>query len=199
VNYGSSVEKRFEGFIHTPKNPPDGPQLLIGFMCQYFIENNIKIMKTRICYLIPIIITLLGFSCEKNDLDCEGEPTQIPFEYLLAENSNETCVLKNIDDTEVQVNLIIQSQVDYEKYLECSDTLPSINFSEHTLLAGRLKAPNMDRVVKQTFSQDCTDRYLYYVEIGSGVATMPSDVYYFAIVPKIIDESTLRFEIKYVN
>lgn len=155
-------------------------------------------MKTKLYSILSICIALSTFNCEKNDPECEGEPTPIPLESVV-QKEGELCALKNIDDTRLQIDLIIQTEDEYEKYIECSNTLPSINFSDKTLLAGRLKTPYQDKIIKQSYSQDCKNRYLFHVEIGWGVAAAPSNVFYFAIVPKITDESKLMFDIQYVS
>jgi len=156
-------------------------------------------MKTELYSIISISISLFCFNCEKSDPDCQGEPTPIPYESLLQHKQDEICILRNIDDSKKQIDLIIQTQDDYEKYVECSSTLPPINFSEMTLLAGRLKTPYQDKVIKQSYSQDCKNRYVFQVEIGLGVAAAPSNVFYFAIVPKITDVTNVIFDIKYIS
>jgi hypothetical protein len=161
------------------------------------IQHKFPKMKSKLYSILSICISLLSFNCEKDETECEGEQTPIPFE-LLEGKEDKLCVLKNIDDERPQVDLIIQTQDDYEKYIECSGILASINFSDKTLLAGRLKTSYEDKIIMQSYTQDCK-RYVFHVEIGLGVAAAPSNVFYFAIVPKITDESKVMFDIQYIS
>jgi len=60
-----------------------------------------------------------------------------------------------------------------------------------------MKTPNEDRIINQSVTLDCNGNYLYNVETGYGIATHPTDVYYFAVIPKIVPEA--RINIVYLN
>lgn len=151
-----------------------------------------------------ISMVLVGFFCswactQNQIIDCTGELTQITFDSLLPDTTNQTCILKNINESEQIVNLIIQSQAEYENYVSCTDSLPFIDFSTKTLLAGRMKSPNEDKIIEQKITVDCNGNYLYSVDIGYGIATHPIDVYYYAIIPKIPSKEKMGFDIEYIN
>ncbi len=155
-------------------------------------------MKPTIHLVFSICLALSFSGCDNDDQGCQDEPSAIPFEtFVLAED--QWCMLNAIDETKPQIDLIIQTQDDYEKYVECSSDLPSIDFSEKTLLAGRLKTPYQDKVITQTYTRDCKNRYVFHVEIGLGIAPATSNVFYFAIVPKTAIENNVIFDVEYRN
>ncbi len=150
--------------------------------------------------LFVLISVCCNWGCTQNQLiDCTGESNQVSFETLLSSSASEICGLKNIDNNELTVNLIIKSQSEYENYISCSPSSPVVDFNEKTLLAGRMKTPNEDRIINQSVTFDCNGNYLYNVEIGYGIATHPIDVYYFAVIPKILPETRIDFNIVYLN
>ena len=147
---------------------------------------------------------LLGLSwiwgCENNQVfDCTEEPIVVAFETILSDSVTQGCKLQNIDDNELIVNLIIKSQDEYENYVGCIGELPVVDFSEKTLLAGRMMAPKEDKVIKQSVSKDCNEIYLYTVEIGYGIAAHPISVYYHALIPKTPANAKIEFDIKYLK
>ena len=152
--------------------------------------------------LIPVIslglIIILGCK-ETQILNCTGDPTPITFETILSDSVTQGCKLQNIDDNELVVNLVIQSQAEYENYVTCIVALPAIDFSEKTLLAGRMKTPEEDKIIKQSVTVDCNGIYLYSVEIGGGIAAHPISVYYHALIPKISADAKVEFDIKLID
>jgi len=65
-----------------------------------------------------LISVYCNWGCTQNQLiDCTGEATQVSFETMLSSSASEICGLKNIDNNELTVNLIIQSQSEYENYI----------------------------------------------------------------------------------
>ena len=147
----------------------------------------------KIQFLCGMII-LTAFSCEKAEKNCNEEPQTVQIQDLDSLGSNTQYWLQKIDDEKEIVNLVINSQSDYEKYVACNATLPTIDFKNYTLLAGRMKTPYADHIISQSVVNACNE-LKYTVTIGEGIATVASKVYYFAIISKTI--ATISFNILY--
>ncbi len=104
------------------------------------------------------------------------------FAYLTSDDRE--VYFTGIDETQNVVNLVIRTETDYKKYLATSqgDTLPTINFNEYILLAGRAKTRHSDLILSQSVVETCGET-VYKVRIGGGIGTAPSVVRYFALIP----------------
>ncbi|NJO00245.1 MAG: hypothetical protein HC880_00005 [Bacteroidia bacterium] len=138
----------------------------------------------------------MASECNNGSLaPCSEEITNIPFQAISSSNAL-TCSLQNINEDELIVNLVINSQTDFEKYVKCSDeNLPSINFSENTLLAGRVISPNCGIIKNQAINKHCQD-YIFTVKLEPGVCGAVTQVSYFAITSKIPNSSNIEFNIQ---
>lgn len=147
----------------------------------------------KIVFLCGMIV-LAAFSCEKAEKNCEEEPQTMQIQNLDRLGSDTQYWMQNIDDEKEIVNVVINSQSDYEKYVACNTTLPTIDFKNYTLLSGRMKTPYADHIISQSAVKACNE-LKYTVTIGEGIATVASKVYYFAIIPKT--NATISFNILY--
>jgi hypothetical protein len=155
-------------------------------------------MKNYSILLCPLF--LFAFSCEQEKIICTGEAISISYEPMVADSLENDCRLQNIGDTrEVgsQVNVLIQSQADYEKYMLCATSLPDIDFSQKTLLAGRYVASHMDQVKHQRVYQECNGKVKFEVRLDKGGYTAVTDVFFFAVVPKISSQAEVIFDVSY--
>lgn len=150
---------------------------------------------STILFLCGMII-LTAFSCEKTEKNCNEESQPVQIQDLVSLESNTQYWLQNIDDEKEIVNLVINSQSDYEKYIACNATLPTIDFKNYTLLAGRMKTPSSDVVINQSVTKNCNN-YTYNVIIGDGSLGVISTVHYFTILEKVYGNVT--FNIQYKN
>ena len=78
------------------------------------------------------MIILTAFSCEKAEKNCNEEPQTVQIQDLDSLGSNTQYWLQKIDDEKDIVNLVINSQSDYEKYVACNSTLPTIDFKNYS-------------------------------------------------------------------
>lgn len=155
-----------------------------------------KLNRTRkVKYLLVFCSVLMGASCEEHaPCTSEGEFTAVESLTFFDLNTPYAWV-QNVDDDETTVNLIIQNQQDYEKYVGIrEDTLrPVIDFNHYFLLAGRVKANYSDEIIFQKVIDNCND-FLFEVRYGGGALPVITSVNYFAIVPN--GYSTMSFDIK---
>ncbi len=143
-------------------------------------------MKTILKLLIVCgIIVLTAFSCEKeqsNPCNETGDGTTMEtFDFF--DINTPYAWLQNVDENETIVNLIIQNQQNYEKYVGIrSDTLrPEIDFEKFVLLAGRAIHNTCGHVKNQNVKQKC-NTYYYTVNFEGGVCGAIVKVNYFVIV-----------------
>ncbi len=147
--------------------------------------------------MLPVLLLISG--CEKKDTVCPEEAKQLISNTDFIVDGENFCTLKNIDDSQKEVNLLIQDQADYEKYVDCVKSHPSVNFTVQTLLVGRLKAPHGDFIVSQNVTFNCNEKYSLNVEIAEGPSAVPTDVYYYAVIPKVSSSAQVVFNVQYVQ
>ncbi len=151
------------------------------------------------------LITIVG--CDYKDITaCSGELTQVSFDYLVSPTNgdNEQCWLQNLNESldaqgrpQQQLDLVIQTQTDYEKYFGCSGTLPIIDFAKKTLLAGRYIETSACFVFDQSVYKDCRQNYFFNVQLSAGSSQAFAKIPYFAIIPKISNKSKVTVNVTY--
>jgi hypothetical protein len=151
-------------------------------------KNNLILF---LCGIIGIVV----FGCNNKE-HCDEESQNVKIQEFGDSTSGTQYWLQNIDNDMEIVNLVINSQFDYEKYVASNGTLPAIDFNNYTLLAGRIKTPSSDGVSSQSVTRSC-DVYTYNVTIGGGNFGVVSTVYYFAVIEKV--DGKVIFNIQYKN
>ena len=139
------------------------------------------------------IAGILTFSCEKGRI-CDEEQQTVKIQEFGDSTGISRYRLQHINEEETIVNLVINSQTDYEKYITCIGTSPAIDFTKHTLLAGRIKTTTIDHLDSQSVVRSCFE-LKYTVTIEEGVATQPYVVYYFALIAKTY--IPVSFDVRY--
>ncbi len=152
--------------------------------------KNVKLFL----FLYGIIVIIIS-GCENND-GCNEQPQQVVILHFGDTTGNTQYRLQNIDTEQETVNLVINSQTDYEKYVAGNGTLPVIDFNHYTFLAGRMKTSASGMVTDQYVTRKCYE-YTYTVNIEEGNLGVVSAVYYFAVIEKA--NGKVIFDIHYVN
>lgn len=146
-------------------------------------------------FVVPICIQL-----RKKEIPCFAGPSPISSATLTVEGTDANCRLQNISNSQEvgsKVDLVIQSQAEYEKYVLCESALPAIDFSKKALLAGRYIAAHMDWVENQRVYQDCNGKLVFEVRLEKGGYTAVTEVFYFAGIPKVSNQTEVTFDISY--
>lgn len=130
--------------------------------------------------LLTSLILFLHLFCKKDcyNADCTREEQVIPFD---SPSSLQQYWLKNIDENKNEINLIIRSHEDYEKYIGSDKSLPDIDFSKQFLLAGRVRLSACGRLKEQKIVLQC-DKLKYTVSTEAMACQKPTDVFFFAII-----------------
>jgi len=134
-------------------------------------------------YLILTIGIVMMFSGCNPDDECSDPTTiDIPFQGFGTRVDGDSCILRNINENQTDVILVIGNSVDLQRYVSCIGNL-EINFNESFLLAGRTKRPACAFMKNQTLSLKCNQLH-YAIEIEDMLCHAPTDVFYFAIVSR---------------
>lgn len=181
------------------KNQPKRFVNLCGF-CS--MESSIKHLRqpyrkpfTTVAVIAMLILSSSGCQPLGNQ-PCgsteESKAITSDFAYLTSDVRE--VYFTGIDETQEVVNLVIRTETDYKRYLATiqGDTLPTINFNEYILLAGRAKTRHSDLILSQSVVETCGET-VYKVRIGGGIGTVPSVVSYFALVPA--GSTNVRFDV----
>jgi hypothetical protein len=138
--------------------------------------------------LIPFFTGCLMISCQDH---CDGPSTPIAFE-LSTEASNRFCTLQNVDKQKTEVDLVIKTQADLEKYVACNTNL-EVDFSSRMILAGGYLSNHCAEVTSQSVERNCKGEIVYNVEILKGDCDSMSWVDYLVIVDK--SSSPVKFNL----
>src|SRR5687768_8098767 len=124
-----------------------------------------------------IILSLLAFDCADDKAVCSGQFTPIDFETFYYDETvdppHQLCNLQNIDENETEIEMVINSQSEFEEFVNCGSLNVSIDFNEKTVFAGALWTSQMSFVESQAVLKKC-DEYLYTVNVQFSPATVPN-------------------------
>ncbi len=139
-----------------------------------------KILKLlSILLLLPFCIVLLGTGCEKDEDNSEyTEIGFFKFSDFGCENNNQW----NMDNEYKDKNYVIKSQNEFEEIvnIEC---LTQIDFSTYIVLIGN-KGFTTGAFVDNEEIKVNNSKIVYTVTLSKNDATVPSRVYYHAIIEK---------------
>ncbi|QLH33167.1 MAG: hypothetical protein HWD62_12780 [Cyclobacteriaceae bacterium] len=95
-----------------------------------------KTLKNLMGSILFLILLIFGCQTENSPQECSGEDAQYLETFYSEEFASIPCALQNIESTEKEVNLRIESQADLEKYFTCHEQLPEIDFDKYFILTG---------------------------------------------------------------
>jgi hypothetical protein len=142
-------------------------------------------------YSIVIFALILGLSsCKKND--CKDELRSIKHfesEFGCQDTKHTLAIVLNNDYT------IIRSKDSYDS--QVSGTChPEINFSLYDLVIGKQSSGNWNDTIIYDLRKACPENELTLtVDIIQSAMTLPDNVVYHALIPKLGDEETLNIKI----
>jgi hypothetical protein len=161
--------------------------------------NLVFKMKNIFILLSFIIALLLYIGCSKDSgSDCTETPVASTYEPLYVKDGTREYWLKRNDTTKV-VNYTIKSETDYKMYVtgslkktdDVTDSLPSIDFTKKSLIAGQYISEYADRVISMSIEKAC-DTYTLTVDVGGGARKQTTKVYFFAVVEVTGSDATVK-------
>jgi hypothetical protein len=156
--------------------------------------KKIRAVTTKqISLLLLILLNFTHFACKKD------EPPYIykcRDGFIEFQNVTSLTFAENLNLNDSLVTLVIQSEEQLNRNF--SNARGKYDFEKNTILAGRYKAPNMDKVVKQSVKSFCAYNVLSYdIQLQSGMLPTSIKVPFFALISKIPDNATVQFHVHY--
>lgn len=151
--------------------------------------------------LLLVVPFVLGSGCS-TDADFEEGP--VPFEVLRGVMSQSQSVVRckfnyeNIDDFESSnkdslsgLELVIDSQTEFNTYISCDDTV-SVNFEEVFVLAGMTTSQPTEVRIKEQAVELVNDSLYYHIGLINTYLTRPSGAEY---IIKVISRDYLEYPV----
>lgn len=142
-------------------------------------------MKTKVFFLGLFVAGIVSCEKDKTPENSIEYPVDTSFEkYTLTEG---LCYWKVFEDSKV---IVINNNEELQNYVECTDTTyPNVDFSKYSLLLLRGHTTSSPvEVVKTQLTQIAENKYVIYVKVKAGMATMP-DGWNVAITTKKLFEN----------
>ncbi len=134
----------------------------------------------RLRQVIIVILLLTASACSKKD-----SPTEIPFtDYSLTESS---CAWQSYQPNKL---IVINSNDELSSYVQCTGSLPDIDFSKYTLLLTRGTSTSGISRIDKLFLQHSGHEYWLKVNIKLNITTVVENWSVHILVPKL--PSTVR-------
>ncbi len=149
---------------------------------------------------ILLLLSVLSGSCQEESMiqNCEGENGQRIDTFYNEELGNLPCSLQNINPDTKEVNLIIKTKADYEKYFTCSAELPTLDFEKYFILAGRYRHHQCAVFDRQQVLL-CNNKLIYKVEMLELICAAFTDVYYFTVIERKYEGLQVVFDVGFKN
>ena len=89
---------------------------------------------------------------------------------------------------------VVNSAAEYQE-LFSGKKLPPVDFTRHTLLAGKTRTASSYRLLTQQVVQTCTG-FTYAVQLAPDAAPAGACVVYYALVPKLPEGAKVAFDVQ---
>jgi hypothetical protein len=107
---------------------------------------------------------------------------------------------KNDIESLKQRKFVIQNEIEWRSYIEGNSFggLPEVDFKRKTVILGRKYNSTNCALVKQNIVSDCEAKELtYHVVMKEGNAAISGTTYFYAIVPKIAEDTKVNVIVTY--
>lgn len=157
-----------------------------------------KALKTTAVSIL--LLTVFVTSCQNEVVtqNCEGDNAQFLETFYSEEFTSVPCSLQNIESDVKEVNLIISSQPDFEKYFTCFEQFPEIDFEKYFILAGRYTHNNCAVFESQQISI-CNNKIIYKVRMLEQECHAITSVYYATVLEKKYNSLPVDFNVQFKN
>ena len=153
--------------------------------------------------LAVFLLLLTIFSCTEEDapyiITCSDGI--VPIENFPG-NFEDAFKFRNDIDSMEQRKFVIQSDTEWESYVTSiyGTGLPSVDFSKKTVIIGRLYHSIKSSITKQEIVSDCGKKEIYYkISLLEGSAADTGNAYFYAIIPKISEDTRVKIQPTYGN
>lgn len=145
----------------------------------------------RLLALAALSLLAMSNSCKKEDVapcNASADVTLTPLAGLKATITEPVPYVGQINE------YVINSAAEYHE-LFAGKKLPAVDFTTHTLLAGKTRTASSYHLLAQQVVQTCAG-YTYSVQLAPGPAPTGASVVYFVLVPKLPATAKVAFEVQ---
>lgn len=133
------------------------------------------------------VILFVSLACNESN-DCKE--IQLTTQHFDCENTKHSLQINIQNDY-----TIIRSKEAYDSKVT-GDCHPTIDFSHYDLVIGKQSSGNWNDTIKYDLRRTCPDNELTLtVDIIQSLLTLPDNVVYHALIPKLGDEETIKVTI----
>jgi hypothetical protein len=146
-------------------------------------------------------LMLMGMGCgEELNTNCDGDNAQPIETFFDSDFDSAICQLnaQNIDQSEKETHLIIKTQNDFERYVNCTEDVPEIDFNEYFILAGMYRHHQCTVFDRQEVLL-CDNRIVYKVELLEQICAALTNVSYFVVIDRQYENLPFVFNVKILN
>lgn len=147
-----------------------------------------------------LFLALLAFGCQDECIpqDCAGDNEQFIETFYSEEFAGIPCGLQNAESDEKEVNLIITTQTDFDKYFTCAAQLPVIDFDKYFILAGMYRHHQCAVFDSQSVSV-CNNKINYRVTMLEQACQAITSVFYATVIEKEYNNLPVDFDVQFKN
>ncbi|QKG58483.1 hypothetical protein GKZ68_18700 [Hymenobacter sp. BRD128] len=141
--------------------------------------------------LATLSFLAMSNSCKKEDVvpcNASADVTLTPLASLKASISEPVPYVGQTNE------YVINSAAEYHD-LFGSRKLPPVDFTTHTLLAGKTRTASSYHLLAQQVVQTCAG-YTYAVQLAPDAAPKPASVVYYVLIPKLPDTAKVKFDVQ---
>ncbi|WP_009033907.1 hypothetical protein [Indibacter alkaliphilus] len=144
------------------------------------------------------LMSLGGCELVSRIQDCEEDSAPQVLTFFEDEFENFPWSLQNINLDDKEVNLVIKTQAEYEKYFISSKDLPDIDFGKFIILAGRYRHHQCAVFDRQQILL-CDSRLFYKVRIIPQDCQAITDVFYSAVIERKYEDLPIIFNVNLID
>ncbi|GAA4503707.1 hypothetical protein GCM10023172_29020 [Hymenobacter ginsengisoli] len=136
-------------------------------------------------------LVAMSNSCKKEDVvpcNASADVTMLPLAGLKASISEPVPYVGQTNE------YIINSAAEYHE-LFAGKKLPAIDFTTHTLLAGKTRTASSYHLLAQQVVQTCTG-YTYAVQLAPDASPKAVSVVYYVLIPKLPETAKVAFDVQ---
>ena len=147
---------------------------------------------TRLLTIVVGGLLAMNNSCKKEDdtVPCPG-PSPVETAQVPGLKAHITEPIPNVGQSN---QYIVNSSSEYRELFDCAPPA-MVDFTTHTLLAGKTKTATGSHVLTQEVMQTCTG-YTYTVKLEAAAGHKAASVVYYVVVPKIQPTAKVDFDVQ---
>jgi hypothetical protein len=145
----------------------------------------------RLLALTAVSLLAMSNSCKKEDVAPCNASADVTMTQLAGLKATITEPVPYVGQTN---EYVINSAAEYQEIFG-GKKLPQVDFTTHTLLAGKTRTASSYHLLAQQVVQTCAG-YTYSVQLAPGTAPTGVSVVYYVLVPKLPATAKVAFDVQ---